>query len=115
MSNINIQFYLLLISVGIMLWFCTYLIRQKDRKQLHYFFILDLICTLIISIGVLFQVTLTHFFNVNPFIFERFIYIGTCLFPVCFLLTSSVFINTKLSVNIKILYPNLNPSFILFL
>ncbi len=101
MSNINIQFYLLLISVGIMLWFCTYLIRQKDRKQLHYFFILDLICTLIISIGVLFQVTLTHFFNVNPFIFERFIYIGTCLFPVCFLLTSSVFINTKLTLTLK--------------
>ena len=101
MSNINIQFYLLLISVGIMLWFCTYLIRQKDRKQLHYFFILDLICTLIISIGVLFQVTLTHFFNLNPFIFERFIYIGTCLFPVCFLLTSSVFINTKLTLTLK--------------
>ncbi len=101
MKNLNIQFYLLLISVGIMMWFCIYLFRQKNRKQLHYLFILDLICTLIISIGVLFQVTFTNLFNVDAFTFEKFIYIGTCFFPVCFLLTSSVFINTKLTLTLK--------------
>lgn len=101
MKNLNIQFYLLLISVAIMLWFCVYLLRQKDHKQLSRIFILDLICTMIISTGVLLQVIFTHLFNINPFIFERFIYIGTCFFPVCFLITSSIFINTKLKLTSK--------------
>lgn len=101
MKNLNIQFYLLLISVAIMIWFCIYLLQKKDRKQLSRIFILDLVCTLIISIGVLLQVIFTNLFNVNPFIFEKFIYIGTCFFPVCFLLTSSIFINTKLVLTSK--------------
>lgn len=101
MENLNIQFYLFLISVATMLCFSTYLLRQKDHKQLSRFFILDLTCTLIISIGVLLQVIFTNLFNINPFIFEKFIYIGTCFFPVCFLLTSSIFINTKLVLTTK--------------
>lgn len=101
MKNLNIQFYLLLISVATMLCFSAYLLRQKDHKQLSRFFILDLTCTLIISIGVLLQVIFTNLFNINPFIFEKFIYIGTCFFPVCFLLTSSIFINTKLVLTTK--------------
>lgn len=101
MENLNIQFYLLLISVATMLCFSAYLLRQKDHKQLSRFFILDLTCTLIISIGVLLQVIFTNFSNINPFIFEKFIYIGTCFFPVCFLLTSSIFINTKLVLTTK--------------
>lgn len=101
MENLNIQFYLLLISVATMLCFSAYLLRQKAHKQLSRFFILDLTCTLIISIGVLLQVIFTNLFNINPFIFEKFIYIGTCFFPVCFLLTSSIFINTKLVLTTK--------------
>lgn len=101
MENLNIQFYLLLISVATMLFFSAYLLRQKDHKQLSRFFIFDLTCTLIISIGVLLQVIFTNLFNINPFIFEKFIYIGTCFFPVCFLLTSSIFINTKLVLTTK--------------
>lgn len=101
MENLNIQFYLLLISVATMLCFSAYLLRQKDHKQLSRFFILDLTCILIISIGVLLQVIFTNLFNINPFIFEKFIYIGTCFFPVCFLLTSSIFINTKLVLTTK--------------
>ena len=101
MENLNIQFYFLLISVATMLCFSAYLLRQKDHKQLSRFFILDLTCTLIISIGVLLQVIFTNLFNINPFIFEKFIYIGTCFFPVCFLLTSSIFINTKLVLTTK--------------
>ena len=101
MENLNIQFYLLLISVATMLCFSAYLLRQIDHKQLSRFFILDLTCTLIISIGVLLQVIFTNLFNINPFIFEKFIYIGTCFFPVCFLLTSSIFINTKLVLTTK--------------
>lgn len=101
MENLNIQFYLSLISVATMLCFSAYLLRQKDHKQLSRFFILDLTCTLIISIGVLLQVIFTNLFNINPFIFEKFIYIGTCFFPVCFLLTSSIFINTKLVLTTK--------------
>lgn len=101
MENLNIQFYLLLISVATMLCFSAYLLRQKGHKQLSRFFILDLTCTLIISIGVLLQVIFTNLFNINPFIFEKFIYIGTCFFPVCFLLTSSIFINTKLVLTTK--------------
>lgn len=101
MENLNIQFYLLLISVATMLCFSAYLLRQKDHKQLSRFFILDLTCTLIISIGVLLQVIFTNLFNINSFIFEKFIYIGTCFFPVCFLLTSSIFINTKLVLTTK--------------
>lgn len=101
MEYLNTQFYLLLISVGIMIWFCAYLIRQKNNRQLNHIFILDLICTLIISVGVLLQVTLTNIFNLDAFMFEKFIYIGTCFFPVYFLLTSIIFINTKVTLTFR--------------
>lgn len=101
MEYLNTQFYLLLISVGIMIWFCAYLMRQRNNNQLNHIFILDLICTLIISVGVLLQVTFTNIFNVDAFVFEKFIYIGTCFFPVCFLLTSIIFVNTKITLTFK--------------
>lgn len=101
MEYLNTQFYLLLISVGIMIWFCAYLIRQKNNRQLNHIFILDLICTLIISVGVLLQVTLTNIFNLDAFMFEKFIYIGTCFFSVYFLLTSIIFINTKVTLTFR--------------
>ncbi len=97
MEIFNVQFYLLIISIVLMIMCSIYLIRQKERKQLQSIFIANLACTLIISIGVLLQIVCSTVFDVPPFLFENFIYIGTCLFPVFFLLTSLVFVNTKLT------------------
>lgn len=99
MNLFNFEFYLLIIAIFLIFSMIIYLSKQKKHNQLHKFFILDLVCLLIISIGILVQAISSTFFTSSPLIFENFIYIGTCFFPVFFLLTSLVFINTKLIIN----------------
>lgn len=115
MNLFNFEFYLLIMAILLIFSMTIYLSRQKKRNQLHKFFMLDLICLLIISIGISVQAILSTFVSVSPLVLENFIYIGTCFFPVFFLLTSLVFINTKLVMNRKYLLLFIIPSISLFL
>ena len=95
MNLFSVDFCLLLISVILSIILLVYLARNKKKSQLHSIFIIDLLLTLIISIGVLTQSICYNIFEINPMIFENFIYIGTCFLPVSLFFTGLIFAKTK--------------------
>ena len=89
----NLDFWLLVISLFLIIFLFVYIINRKNRNQLHYIFSTNLLCILIISVGVLCQAIFT---NINPILFENFIYIGTCFLPVSIYFSGLIFVNTKI-------------------
>lgn len=97
MNLFNIDFWLLLTSIILSNILLLYLLHNKKPSQLHNIFIIDLILTLIISIGVLIQSIFSYYLNINPMYFENIIYVGTCFLPVSILFTGLIFANTKIN------------------
>ena len=98
MINFNLDFWLLVITTLLIIFLFIYLLKKKDKSkgQLRIIFIFNLICILIISVGVLIQTICSTCFDTDPILFENFIYIGTCFLPVSIFFTGSIFTNTKI-------------------
>lgn len=97
MNNFSLSFWLLVLSTLLTVIMFVYISSQKDRKQLHNVFCLNLFCSLIISVGVLCQAVGSYFFSIPSIWFENIIYIGTCFLPITVFFTSLIFTNTKIS------------------
>ncbi len=97
MNNFGLSFWLLVLSTLLTVVMFVYISCQKDRKQLHNVFCLNLFCSLIISVGVLCQAVCNYFFSIPSIWFENIIYIGTCLLPLTVFFTSLIFTNTKIT------------------
>ena len=85
MELVNTEFILLVISTLSIILLIFNIIRKRPLSQLQYAFTSLLVNILIISVGVISQLVCTTVGNVEPIIFENFIYIGTCLLPVSLL------------------------------
>jgi len=97
MNNFGLSFWLLVLSTLLTVVMFVYISCQKDRKQLHNVFCLNLFCSLIISVGVLCQAVCNYFFSIPSIWFENIIYIGTCFLPLTVFFTSLIFTNTKMT------------------
>ena len=97
MNNFGLSFWLLVLSTLLTVGMFVYISCQKDRKQLHNVFCLNLFCSLIISVGVLCQAVCNYFFSIPSIWFENIIYIGTCFLPLTVFFTSLIFTNTKIT------------------
>lgn len=97
MNNFGLSFWLLVLSTLLTVVMFVYISCQKDRKQLHNVFCLNLFCSLIISVGVLCQAVCNYFFSIPSIWFENIIYIGTCFLPLTVFFTSLMFTNTKIT------------------
>ena len=98
MISLSLDFWLILASIILCLSLCIYLLKRKDKNksQMRNIFIINMICTLIISVGVLSQWLLSNLFDIDAIIFENFIYIGTCFLPVSIFFSSLIFTDTKI-------------------
>lgn len=96
MNNFGLSFWLLVFSTLLTFILLIYIAHRKERKQLHTIFILNLVCVLIISIGVLCQTLCNYYFSIPSIWFENIIYIGTCFLPVFVFFTGEIFVNTKI-------------------
>jgi len=97
MNNFGLSFWLLVLSTLLTVVMFVYISCQKDRKQLHNVFCLNLFCSLTISVGVLCQAVCNYFFSIPSIWFENIIYIGTCFLPLTVFFTSLIFTNTKIT------------------
>ena len=97
LDKISIPLFLLMLSALSIVITLIYVLRTKGRSQLKTFFCVDLICVLVICLGVIFQDILSKNFNWNPWNFEKFIYIGTCFLPVAIFFTGLIFAKTKIT------------------
>lgn len=100
--SIPLLFLLILSALSIVITL-IYVLRTKGRSQLKTIFCVDLICVLVICLGVIFQDILSKNFNWNPWNFEKFIYIGTCFLPVAIFFTGLIFAKTKITFKKKYL------------
>lgn len=97
LDKISVPLLLLILSALSIIITLIYILRTKGKSQLKTIFCVDLICVLVICIGVILQDVLSKNFNWNPWNFEKFIYIGTCLLPVAIFFTGLIFAKTKIS------------------
>lgn len=97
LDKISIPLFLLMLSALSIVITLIYVLRIKGRSQLKTFFCVDLICVLVICLGVIFQDILSKNFNWDPWNFEKFIYIGTCFLPVAIFFTGLIFAKTKIT------------------
>lgn len=103
LAKISIPLFLLMLSALSIVITLIYVLRTKGRSQLKTIFCVDLICVLVICLGVIFQDILSKNFNWNPWNFEKFIYIGTCFLPVAIFFTGLIFAKTKITFKKKYL------------
>lgn len=103
LDKISIPLFLLMLSTLSIVITLIYVLRTKGRSQLKTIFCVDLICVLVICLGVIFQDILSKYFSWNPWNFENFIYIGTCFLPVAIFFTGLIFAKTKITFKKKYL------------
>lgn len=103
LDKISIPLFLLMLSALSIDITLIYVLRTKGRSQLKTIFCVDLICVLVICLGVIFQDILSKYFSWNPWNFENFIYIGTCFLPVAIFFTGLIFAKTKITFKKKYL------------
>lgn len=103
LDKISIPLFLLMLSALSIVITLIYVLRTKGRSQLKTIFCVDLICVLVICLGVIFQDILSKYFSWNPWNFENFIYIGTCFLPVAIFFTGLIFAKTTITFKKKYL------------
>ena len=92
------DFWGLIISSVIALILLVYLFKQKNKSQLQKIFILDVILVFCWDIGILMQNLICKNYNIDPYIFEYFVYIFACSLPVAIFFTGLIFANTKIKL-----------------
>ena len=89
------------ISAFLALALMFYLLRMKKKTQLHKVFIIDFILAFIWSIFLIAQIVLVPKYNLEPIIFDYFVYIGICFLSVSLLFTGLIFSNTKIKLSLR--------------
>lgn len=95
------DFWGLVISSIVSLLIIIYISRQKDKNQLQRVFLLDITLVFCWNIGMLLQELLWNKYQIDPYIFEYFVYIFACFLPVSIFFTGLVFANTKIKIKTK--------------
>ena len=93
----TVLFYLLHLSLLIVLSLLMFLISMANKKQLHYTFIYLVISLLIWNIGYLLEAYARMHYSYTVMLFVYIWYLGLCFTPVFLLLTSIVFEKTKIN------------------
>lgn len=91
----------LCVSCILALCLIIYLMMQKIKTQLQKIFIIDSILVAYWCFMLLLQIFFVKNYNINPIIFEYFIYIAACFMPVSIFFTGLIFANTKIYFNKK--------------
>lgn len=86
----------LIISCIVSIALIIYLNTVKNKNQLQKIFTLNIVLLFFSCLLLLLQKYFCTNFNVDPIIFEWFIYIPTCFLPVSVLFTGIIFANTKI-------------------
>ena len=97
MEILNLSLILVILSAILITGLLTLILRSKSKNQLQKIFAFDLICVLIISVGVILQEICSKLFNINALNFEKIIYIGTCFLPLGIYFTGLIFSKTKVT------------------
>ena len=87
---------LLFISIILIIILYIYISKKVNKGQMKQIFLITLILLFILSLSIFLQSILSQRFNINPYYFEYFAYIGGCFLPVAVLFMGLIFANTKI-------------------
>jgi len=105
MIEFSLPIILLLISIILLFLVSFYIIKMKNKKQIHYAFLSLMAAVLIWSLGQL----LTMYTNNSNMIYVYIYFIGVCFSPVSILLIGLIFFYTNIKFSYKYLYLALFP------
>ena len=114
METLNLSLMLVILSAILITGLLILILKTKSKNQLQKIFAFDLICVLIISVGVILQEICSKLFNINAIYFEKFIYIGTCFLPIGIYFTGLIFSKTKIKFKPRYLLLCIIPIITLF-
>ena len=87
---------LLFVSCILICFLLSYLLKVKNKKQLHKIFIVLLFLLVFWFIGIISQILFANKFNIPPVYFEYFVYISACFLPSCLYFMSVALVETKI-------------------
>ncbi len=93
----NVEIIGLIISGLLALALTLYLVNIKKKTQLQKVFTINSFLSFYCCVLLLAQKYFCDNFDIDPIIFERFIYVFTCFSPVAVLFTGIIFANTKIT------------------
>lgn len=111
----NILFTLLLLSTLLILFMAIYIIRIKNKQQIHYAFLSTIIFILFWSFIRLIQIYLQHAYGYNISFLEYLVYISCILLPISLLYTGIIFAKTRIKFSWKHLFLFIIPVISLFI
>lgn len=105
------MFYLISLSATTLLivYLFIFISKNNSKSQINKCFSSTLICLLIWCVGLILQILFSEKYNINPILFDYFVYLGTCFLPVTFFFTSLSFAKTKLTFKWKYIFTFIVP------
>ncbi len=101
MNSNDILFYMLFVSAALLLVLFLYILRYKNRSQIHYVFLSTLGFLFIWCFTLIIESYVSRVNSNLVMIFENISYIGICFTPVTLLLTGIIYMRTKIIFNWK--------------
>ena len=101
MLKYDVPFILLIISALLIFMMFVYIVRMKNKAQIHYAFLSIITLIFIWCIGHILEVYTTIKFGYTMMIFVYIYYFGLCFVPVSLLFTGLIFVHTKLNYSFK--------------
>ncbi len=91
----------ILISLISLIYISTYIIKLKDKKQLHKIFLLQVISLMVCNVGYLLLVSADIFFSYKNIIFEDILFLGATFASVFLLFVALIYKNGRIKFNYK--------------
>lgn len=101
-NKMDLLFLLLLLSVMLISLIGAYIFRMKNKQQIHYVFLLNVLFMFIWSICRLIQMTVRDNKEL-VILFEHISYIGVILVPISLLFSGIIYAKTKIDFSVKFL------------
>jgi hypothetical protein len=100
MTN-TIYIVFILFSFAALLFIENYIVKLKEKKQLHVIFLIQVIFLMICNIGYLLLVTADEFFNYKNIVFEYILFFGATFASVFQLFLAITYKNGSFKFNYK--------------
>lgn len=101
MIESNILTLLTIISLVLLLFMGIYILKIKNKKQIHFAFLVLIVLLFIWTLSVILEETAYIYFNYSGDLFMYIGYTPVFLSPITLLLTSLIFANTRINFNLK--------------
>ncbi|MBN2853005.1 MAG: GGDEF domain-containing protein, partial [Clostridia bacterium] len=97
MIRYDFSFFLLVISTLLVSALFYFIMRIKNKSQIHYAFIFMISTIFIWSIGHILEILTTNIYGYTIMIYVYIYYLGLCLAPIAILFIGIIFTKTKIS------------------